>query len=640
MAELTQRPCAYYFGAPRVALLTRRFRTAGRVQTVARWLHNGPTEAGFEVTVFNLANSRSDSNSRRILAPATWFRRSLIAPCTHEPDVFDVGTNAVELEPARYLPRRQLTNRLQCFTLELDSVCDAFAQYDAFLFPTLGENLGHVIAESLSAGCPVVCSRSTPWTRVLSRGGGAALASLDFAVWAAEIARRASQPAKARTVAKNAALESYGRRRSRAKYRSAIESALEGLPQPRSASAECSLRRIALLTQGYQSAGGVQTVARWLVTGLRAAGFIVEVFDLASSRTDPYSRRLASPSTWFRGSILARDPVEPDVTHVGANAAEFEPARYLPRLELRRELRRYDAVQVVAGGPTLALAALGSKRPVVLQVATTVAAERAARSAAARFRPVAIWRRLATLIVTGMEPIALRTADAVFVENDAMRQRTLSAGQPNVIVAPPGVNTNVFKPRTSGWDPEGYLLSVCRLDDPRKGLDRLIRAFGLMKSREPSTPDLLLAGRGTFPGDLRALVSRLQLDSWVTVRSDVPPGELPSLYQGASIYLQASHEEGLGLSVLEAMASGLPVVATRTEGTSETVAHAQSGWLVEQDADVEAQIAQRATSVRDHDGPQMSVRARQRAETLFSSEATLRPFLEMHRRLLQADPPE
>jgi glycosyltransferase involved in cell wall biosynthesis len=48
----------------------------------------------------------------------------------------------------------------------------AFAGYDAFVFPTRGENFGHVIAESLSVSCPVVCSAETPWSEVLTSGGG------------------------------------------------------------------------------------------------------------------------------------------------------------------------------------------------------------------------------------------------------------------------------------------------------------------------------------------------------------------------------------------------------------------------------------------------------------------------------------
>jgi glycosyltransferase involved in cell wall biosynthesis len=62
-------------------------------------------------------------------------------------------------------------------TLEPAEVRTTFASHDLFLFPTLGENFGHVIAESLSASCPVLCSDQTPWTEVLESGGGIVLRS-------------------------------------------------------------------------------------------------------------------------------------------------------------------------------------------------------------------------------------------------------------------------------------------------------------------------------------------------------------------------------------------------------------------------------------------------------------------------------
>lgn len=53
-----------------------------------------------------------------------------------------------------------------------DQVQNTLGQYDVMLFPTRGENFGHVIAESLSVACPVVCSDVTPWTATLDSGGG------------------------------------------------------------------------------------------------------------------------------------------------------------------------------------------------------------------------------------------------------------------------------------------------------------------------------------------------------------------------------------------------------------------------------------------------------------------------------------
>jgi glycosyltransferase involved in cell wall biosynthesis len=51
-------------------------------------------------------------------------------------------------------------------------VRETFAQYDLFVLPTAGENFGHVIAESLSVSCPVMCADTTPWSRLLAAGGG------------------------------------------------------------------------------------------------------------------------------------------------------------------------------------------------------------------------------------------------------------------------------------------------------------------------------------------------------------------------------------------------------------------------------------------------------------------------------------
>jgi glycosyltransferase involved in cell wall biosynthesis len=56
--------------------------------------------------------------------------------------------------------------------LEYDEIAPAFARYDVFLFPTLGENFGHVLIESLAAGCPVAVSDRTPFRDLEARGAG------------------------------------------------------------------------------------------------------------------------------------------------------------------------------------------------------------------------------------------------------------------------------------------------------------------------------------------------------------------------------------------------------------------------------------------------------------------------------------
>lgn len=391
-------------------------------------------------------------------------------------------------------------------------------------------------------------------------------------------------------------------------------------------------RRVALVTQGYQTAGGVQTAARWLVESLRGAGHEVVVFDLASSRADPDSRRVTAPRTWLRNTLLEADPTETQVVRVGANGVELEPMRYLPRKDLSVELDRFDVVQVVAGGPALAFATVRSRRPTVVQVATTVARERSSQLAVTA-KDLARWRRAMTWVTSIMERAALRRVDTVLVMNQQLGQFVSSVCETRVVMAPPGIDTDRFNPRPEGWDPQGYLLSVCRLDDPRKGLDRIIRSYALMTARLPSLPRLVLAGRGTLPASLVQLIKDLDLVDRVDVRSDVPSPELPSLFRGASVYLQTSHEEGLGISVLEAMASGVPVVATDTDGTRETVAHGETGWLVDQGPEVERTTAARVISLWEADGQAMAKRSRDRVTSLFSEQMSLARILDVHDRV-------
>src|SRR5680860_38068 len=392
--------------------------------------------------------------------------------------------------------------------------------------------------------------------------------------------------------------------------------------------------RIAIVTQGYQSAGGVQTVARWLVGGLRANGHTVHIFSLATSRQDPHSRLLTKPSTWRRSSLLVPAGNEPDVTHVGANGAELEILRYLPRRDLDRALDDFDVVQVVTGGPALAWATSRTKTPVALQVATTVRWERAAMLA--RQAPLGwLARQVMTAAVTLLEVRSMRGVRAIHVENREMGTYVAQrAPQTPAILAPPGVDTTRFTPHPEGWRRDGYLLSVCRLGDPRKGLDRLIDSYAQLRARGREVTDLVLAGRNNPALALMNQIRDLGLAAHIHVRSDVPTVALPSLFQGASVYLQTSYEEGLGISVLEAMGTGLPVVATETAGTLETVIRGETGWLVPQGAEVPHHIAEMTLRVLDGEGPSMARNARERAVSTFDSEFTLGRFLSSYARLL------
>ncbi|ASW54498.1 glycosyltransferase family 4 protein [Plantactinospora sp. KBS50] len=397
--------------------------------------------------------------------------------------------------------------------------------------------------------------------------------------------------------------------------------------------------RIALLSHGLDRGGGVPGVARWLLDGLRGAGHPVDLYDLAVSRADETSRRLLAPGSWSRRSLRDSRSAPLPHEHWGGNAVELEIMRYRPRRELTRALRGYDLIQVVAGAPAWAAPALPAGRPVVLQVASTVRWERATPTAAAP-GPARALRQGMTALTSRLERRVLRRVAAVLAENRPMFEHVRRHGQPRVRLAPPGIDVDVFTPHPAGWRARGPLLSVCRLNDPRKGLERMIRGYAQLRRLVGADrcPPLVLAGRDRPAQTVLRLIDRFGLTETVLIRSDVPPAALPALYRDASVFLQTSYEEGLGLAVLEAMASGLPVVSTDSAGSRQLVRTGSTGWLVPQhpEADVPGLVADRAAQLLTGRGGEFGAQGRAFCVEHYSTKRTLDRFLETYDEVLTA----
>ena len=114
---------------------------------------------------------------------------------------------------------------------------------------------------------------------------------------------------------------------------------------------------------------------------------------------------------------------------------------------------------------------------------------------------------------------------------------------------------------------------------PVKGLDVLLRAWAQV--RRPDGLRLVLAGDGPERARMVALAAELGVAGSVEFPGKVD--DVPALLSGAGLYVQASHQEGLPNAVLEAMASGLAVVATRVSGHEDVVEHGVTGLLVPPD---------------------------------------------------------
>jgi D-inositol-3-phosphate glycosyltransferase len=180
-----------------------------------------------------------------------------------------------------------------------------------------------------------------------------------------------------------------------------------------------------------------------------------------------------------------------------------------------------------------------------------------------------------------------RAVDRVIVQcRDEMAELVrLGVPRPRMALVPSGVNVDRFHPDGPAAPRERgrlRILTVARLVE-RKGIEDLIRAL-------PHVPgaDLVVAG-GPPPGELyadpyvarlRRLISDCRVTDRVRLLGAVPASRMPDWYRSADVLAATPWYEPFGLTPLEAMACGVPVVATAVGGLTDTVVDGVTGDLV------------------------------------------------------------
>jgi D-inositol-3-phosphate glycosyltransferase len=288
-----------------------------------------------------------------------------------------------------------------------------------------------------------------------------------------------------------------------------------------------------------------------------------------------------APRTWARGPLASERLIDGiPCIHVGAWWCELEMQRYRPRALLTQILDRADVIQIVAGAPAWGLLASESKSPTMLQVATMSRLERQSQTRSEFPGPISAWRRLMSAVTASLDVRGLQEVDRVMVENHRMYDFVAEMLSPDSVeYAPPGVDMDLFSPAPHR-QACGPILTVGRLNDPRKNIRMLIEAYSKLRSRCEMVPELLLVGKDLRNTDYAA-ARELNVDRYIRVLPNASQEQLIQAYQEASIFVLSSDEEGFGLVVVEAMASGLPVVATRCGGPEAIVRHGQTGYLTD-----------------------------------------------------------
>ncbi|MGD8698738.1 MAG: glycosyltransferase [Gemmatimonadales bacterium] len=163
----------------------------------------------------------------------------------------------------------------------------------------------------------------------------------------------------------------------------------------------------------------------------------------------------------------------------------------------------------------------------------------------------------------------------------------------NIEVIPPGVDVRFFRPPDPNRPvpqtdlPERYVFCLSRIDSG-KGHDFLIDAFDLVRRELPDVR-LVIGGGSPTPqlrelavlGTMHAIIDEKQLHDHVTIAGYVADDRLVPYYQSAALFTLPSLFEPFGMTVLEAMACGTPVVASRLGGIRTVINSGQNGLLVD-----------------------------------------------------------
>jgi len=255
----------------------------------------------------------------------------------------------------------------------------------------------------------------------------------------------------------------------------------------------------------------------------------------------------------------------------GGHAPQRQSAQ---QMERRRLLQTLD-VDLVHAGPVqtcLFLAGLAGAKPLVGMSWGSDLLVEALSSPAARRKAQA----------------ALHRSDFLLADCQAVRSVAMELGFPaeRIRVFPWGVDLQQFTPAVSkgqairerlGWQEAVVVLSL-RSWEPIYGVEGAVKGFARAAQRDPRLR-LLLLSAGSLEARIHDQIARLGLGDKVHLPGRIGQADLPAWYQAADVYLSASHSDGSSVSLLEALASGLPALVSDIPGNREWVQPGGNGLL-------------------------------------------------------------
>ncbi len=183
----------------------------------------------------------------------------------------------------------------------------------------------------------------------------------------------------------------------------------------------------------------------------------------------------------------------------------------------------------------------------------------------------------------------LRNADEVASTSYCMAEETrkvLKDPKKKITVVPFGVDVNRFRPLENIAEKDHFLFGTVKMLQFNYGIDLLIRAFALFRKRwedegcPGKPPRYFICGKGPDRDAFVSLRDELGLQNDIEIADYVPNEVLPETINRFDVSCYASVQESFGVSVVESMACGVPVITTDADGFKEVSVDGETGLFV------------------------------------------------------------
>lgn len=231
----------------------------------------------------------------------------------------------------------------------------------------------------------------------------------------------------------------------------------------------------------------------------------------------------------------------------------------------------------------------------------------------------------------------LAAADAVFATSKFLSQILEVIWNKKNTIIPFGIDTDRFHPGKvrNHFTQKEVVIGTVKALETIYGIDATIAAFGMMKRRRPDIPArLLIAGDGSMRRALMRQVQSDGIENFVKFIGKVPHQNVPDVHREIDVFVNLSHYESFGVSVLEASSCEKPVIVSNVGGLKEVVTDNYTGYLVEPMMIKKVSELMEKLAENESLRNQLGVRGREYVESTYNWEKNLDEMIAEYQKLI------